>query len=61
MKDMKINENELGNVTGGAATGGDEIVQTKKSDCPVCKKETVFHLYMGGRAICDECGKEKFM
>ena len=61
----KMSEKELEFVTGGQ-TKNQNKNQTppsdiKKSLCPVCKEERIFHLYLGGRAICQTCGKEKMM
>lgn len=73
INDKKISDDMLDNVIGGvgvdkktAAVGTaenpqDPLITTKLSDCPVCKRDTTFNLYLGGRAICQECGNEKFM
>ena len=57
LKDQKIEEAALEDVTGGQ----DSQLSTRKSDCPSCEKETIFILYTGGRAICKECGYQKFL
>ena len=68
MKTLKNEELEA--VTGGAAVNQSDnktppkntaqpgLTDTRKKMCPDCKKETTFNLYTGGRAICQECGKE---
>ena len=54
----KIDQDILENVTGGTESN---VISRKKSFCPRCDKDTIFNLYMGGRAICTECNHQKFM
>ena len=61
MADMKIDEEKLDKVVGGATNNVSETCKTKLSPCPRCKKDTIFYLYTGGRAVCSECEYEKFM
>ena len=56
-KEKMIDEEMLGRINGGT----DTTIPTKKSFCPKCDRETTFNLYTGGRAICQECGHQKFM
>ena len=55
--EKKMDDELLNKVSGGTGTP----VTTKKSFCPQCNKETTFNLNSGGRAICQECGYQKFM
>ncbi|MCR5356201.1 MAG: hypothetical protein K6E63_02235 [Lachnospiraceae bacterium] len=50
-----------GNTLSGNTLSGNNIItgqDTKLYYCPVCKKETEFDLFSGGRAICSECGEQ---
>ena len=73
MEIKRISDDELEKVTGGKTTtpqtpqnpqntqnqqNQQEQCNTKTAPCPVCKVDRVFNLYMGGRAICQTCGKE---
>ena len=44
--------------TGNTAPGEPE---QRKHFCTKCDKDTMFNLYLGGRAICSECGDQIFM
>ena len=50
---MELTDDELEKVAGGA--GGTSSV---KHYCDSCKKDTLFSLYSGGRAICSVCNKQ---
>ena len=50
--------NKAGNAGVKKNTSQTGVGDTKEVYCPDCKKKTVFNLYLGGRAICQECGKE---
>ena len=58
---MKLEDGALSGVNGGVViqkkgTGNAVPGDTKKKECPVCDKETVFRLFTGGRAVCTICG-----
>ena len=55
--EKKIKDEELEQINGGT----DTIIQTRRSKCPRCDAETIFNLYTGGRAICQDCGYEKML
>ncbi len=51
--------NKSGAAKSGVTDNG--VLGRRKSDCLKCNKETTFEIYSGGRAVCVECGYEKFM
>ena len=59
----KLADDSLGAVSGGvgAPESGPKPLDTRKAYCPKQKKETMFNLYSGGRAICQECGEQIMM
>ncbi len=54
----KLTDDGLETVTGGKKTNSTEPVTTKEALCPKQNKKTMFNLYSGGRAICQECGEQ---
>ena len=58
----KLADDGLEAVSGGvgapAQSQGPQPIDTRKAFCPKQKKETIFNLYSGGRAICQECGEQ---
>ena len=56
----KLADENLESVTGGQTVSTPQVLDTRKAYCPKQKKETMFNLYSGGRAICQEC-KEQIM
>ena len=56
-----MDDNELKQVAGGQTTGQQTPTDIRKKICPDCKEERIFHLYTGGRAVCQTCGKEIMM
>lgn len=61
MEMNKMDDNELKQVAGGQTTGQQTPTDIRKKICPDCKEERIFHLYTGGRAVCQTCGKEIMM
>ena len=57
----KLVDDSLASVNGGKAESGPQPLDTRKAYCPKQKKETMFNLYSGGRAICQECGEQIMM
>ncbi len=57
----KIDDDILETVSGGKDTGTPQPLDTRKAYCPKQKKDTMFNLYSGGRAICQECGEQIMM
>ena len=41
--------------------GENEMMDTNRINMDELDKDTMFNLYMGGRAICSECGDQIFM
>ena len=56
-KEMRLEE--MAQISGGTDTKNMPVKMTAKMYCPVCKKETLFDCYSGGREICQECKKPK--
>ena len=56
----KLADDGLEAISGGAAAPSQapQPIDTRKALCPKQKKETIFNLYSGGRAICQECGEQ---
>ncbi len=63
IRNKKIDEEMLSGVSGGTTDPKTQNVSLgkRKSLCPKCKEEKTFDLFLGGRAICEDCGFEKFM
>ena len=57
----KLADDGLGAVSGGTVKGAPQPIDKRKALCPKQKKETMFNLYTGGRAICQECGEQIMM
>ena len=57
----KLADDGLEAVSGGTAASAPQPIDTRKALCPKQKKETMFNLYSGGRAICQECGEQIMM
>lgn len=62
MQNKRISEAVLEKVNGGGngQKGIDpQAACRKKSDCPVCQRETWFECFSGTQAFCEDCGYEK--
>ena len=55
----EIGLEEMAQISGGTEIKDTSVKMTAKMYCPVCKKETMFDCYSGGREICQECRKPK--
>ena len=61
LKSMELNDMELENVNGGSKKNEPEPTSKVTLKCPSCKKMSEFYVYMGARAICQNCGYKTMM